>query len=227
MDQFILIHNAEYFIAIQEEPVTLLMTVDPADEIAHLHTCIPRKFYFMFGQDTFNADRNELSSDEDGENEDEESEELFRVALRRGHQRPSSSRALPHNSSTLMHPPTSPNTHSPTPLTDDPPTSLVLHTNPLQWGESLVELSVLPCCIWTKNFIPSPGRYDSLFTGHQPILDKVYELASSNSPYPATEMIVQARTVETLADELRASLERAAKKGDFTEVLSQQRSFQV
>ena len=149
------------------------------------------------------------------------------MALRRGHQRPSSLRALPHNSSILVHPPTSPNAHSPTPLTDDPPTSPVLHTNPLQRGESLVELSVLPRCIWTKNFIPSPGRYDGLFTGHQPILDKVYELASSNSPYPATEMIVQARTVETLADELRASLERAAKKGDFTEVLSQQRSFQV
>ena len=192
MDQFILIHNAEYFIVIQEEPVTLLTTVDPADEIARLHTCIPCKFYFMFRQDVFNADWNEPSSDEDGENEDEESEELFRVALRRGHQWPSSSHVLLHNSSTLVHPPTSPNTHSPTPLTDDPPTSPVLHTNPLQQGESLVELSVLPHCIWTKNFIPSTGRYDSLFTGHQPILDKVYELASSNSPYPATGMIVQA-----------------------------------
>ena len=48
-----------------------------ADEIARLHTCIPRKFYFMFGQDTFNADQNKLSSDEDGENEDKKSEELF------------------------------------------------------------------------------------------------------------------------------------------------------
>ena len=35
-------------------------------------------------------------------------------------------------------------------------------------------------------------------------LDKVYELASSNTPYPAT--IVQVQTVEALADELQASL---------------------
>ena len=64
-----------------------------------------------------------------------------------------------------------------------------------------------------------------VFAGHQSILDKVYQLASSSSPY--SEMIVRARTVDALAVELRTLLERAALKGDFTDVLSQHRTFQV
>ena len=115
--------------------------------------------------------------------------------------------------------------YSPTLPMEDPLTSPVIHSNPLQWGESLIELSFLPCCIWTNNFIPSTGHYSGFFAGHQSILDKVYQLASSSSPY--SEMIVRARTVDALAVELRTLLERAALKGDFTDVLSQHRTFQV
>ena len=201
-----------------------MTTVDPADEVARLHTCIPRKFYFMFGQDAFNTDRNEPSSDEgeEGDDEDEDEDELFRGASRRQPQRLSSSPVRPHNSSIAVHPPSA---HSPTPPMEDPPTSPVVHSNPLQRGESLVELSFLPRCIWTNDFIPSPGRYSGVFAGHQSILDKVYQLASSSSPY--SEMIVRARTVDALAVELRTLLERAALKGDFTDVLSRHRTFQV
>ena len=78
-----------------------------------------------------------------------------------------------------------------------------------------------------KQLYPIPWTLWWPFTGHQPILDKVYELASSNSLYPTTEIVIQAWTVEALADKLQASLEQAAKKDDFIEVLSQQRLFQV
>ena len=57
----------------------MLMIVNPADEITCLHTCIPYKFHFMFGQDTFNADQNKPSSDED--EEDQDKDELFHGAL--------------------------------------------------------------------------------------------------------------------------------------------------
>ena len=199
-----------------------MTTVDPADEVACLHTCIPRKFYFMFGQDAFNTDRNEPSSDEDEEGEDKDEDELFHGASCRQPQRFSSSPVHPHNLSIAVHPPSA---HSPTPLMEDPPTLPVVHSNPLQWGESLVELSFLPCCIWTNDFIPSPGCYSGVFTRHQLILDKVYQLASSSSPY--SEMIIRAQTVDALAVKLWTLLEHAALKGDFTDVLSQHRTFQV
>ena len=57
-----------------------MTTVDPADEIAHLHTCIPCMFYFMFSQDAFNTDRNKPSSDENEEGEDEDEDKLFHGA---------------------------------------------------------------------------------------------------------------------------------------------------
>ena len=44
--------------------------MDPDDGIAHLHTCISCKFYCIFAEDTYSTIVNELSSDEDGEDEE-------------------------------------------------------------------------------------------------------------------------------------------------------------
>ena len=74
-------------------------------------------------------------------------------------------------------PPTSLIACSPSPL-NGPPTSPVLHTNPLQQGKSLITFSVLPHTIWTWAVTLIPGCYDGLFVGQQAILDKVYKLAS-------------------------------------------------
>lgn len=206
----LLIHSTDPYIAIREHPVTLMTTIDPADDIARLHTCLSRKFYFMFGHDAYNGHPNEPSSDED----DEEEEDLFRDQR---YQRPSSSHPLPHSSSTLVHPPSSP--------IASPPTSPVIHTNPLQRGDSLVVLSILPRTIWTQDFIHTPGCYDGVFAGRQVILDKVYQLACSD---PETfGLDIKGTSVDAIAVELRASLELAANKGDFTEVLSPNRSFRV
>ena len=165
---FFLIWNTNYFIVIQEQPVTLMTTVNPADEVTGLHTCIPCKFYFTFGQDAFNTDRNEPSSDEDeeGEDKDKDKDELFCGASRLQPQWLSSSPVCPHNSSIAVHPPS---THSPTPPREDPPTSSVIHSNPLQRGESLVELSFLPHCIWTNDFIPSDRKSTRLNSSHKTV----------------------------------------------------------
>ena len=108
-----------------------MTTVDPADKVAHLHTCIPHKFYFMFSQDAFNTDRNKPSSDEDeeGEGEDKDKDKLFCGASCQQPKWLSSSPVHPHNSSIAVHPPS---THSPTPPMEDPHTSPVIHSNPLQ-----------------------------------------------------------------------------------------------
>lgn len=214
---------ADYLIVIRDYPVTLLTAVDPTDDVARLHTCLSLKFYFMFTQDAYNSDPNEPSSDED--NDDEEEEELFHEASRRRPRRLNSARVIPHNSSTLVQPPTSPIARPSTPPLGDPPTSPVIHSNPLQRGDSLVKLSVLPRTIWKDTFIPSPGLYNGIFTGQQAILDKVYEVATSGSPY--FDLDVRGTTVEALASELRTLLERAVNKGDFTEVLSPYRTFHV
>ena len=55
-----------------EYPMMLLTTVDPADNIVWSHTCISCKFYFMFGQDTYNDNPNEPFSGEDKDNDDDD-----------------------------------------------------------------------------------------------------------------------------------------------------------
>ena len=82
-----------------------------------------------------------------------------------------------HYSVVHISPPTSLIAWSPSPL-NGPPTSPVLHTNPLQQGKSLVTFSVLPHTIWTWAVTLIPGCYDGLFVGQQAILDRVYKLAS-------------------------------------------------
>ena len=55
------------------------------------------------------------------------------------------------------------------------------------------------------------------------ILDKVYELASRGSQY--FELDVQGTSVDAMAEHLWALLEHTTGKGDFTEVLSTDRTF--
>ena len=213
LGHFLLIHITDPFLAIWEHPVTLMTTIDPVDDIAHLHTCLSHKFYFMFGHDAYNGHLNEPSSDKDNEEE----EDLFHDQWS---QWPSSSRSLPHSLSTLVHPPT-----SPIALAHSLPTSPVIHTNPLQREDSLVALSMLPWTIWTQDFIHTPRCYDGVFVGWQAILDKVYQLACSDPEH--FELDIKGTSVDAIAVELRASLELAANKGDFTEVLSPNRKFRM
>lgn len=219
LDHLVPIRSIDYFIVIREHPVTMLTIMDPADEIARLHTCLSRKFYFMFRQDAFHADPNEPSSDED--EEDEIEDELL---VRRQSQQLVSSRALHHDLSTRVHSPTPSIGNSPSSPGDDPPTSPVIHSNPLQRGDSLVTLSVLPRTIWTQNFTPSAGRYRGEFVEQQSILDKIYHLASIGSGY--SELSIRGPTTRALAASLRTLIECAARKGDFTDVLSRNRLFQ-
>ena len=174
-DHFLLTCCTDYFTVVQEYPVMLLTTVDPADNIMQFHTCLSHKFYFMFSWDAYNADPNEPSSDEDDENE-VDNEDIFHEASNQWSEWHRSSCSLPYS---VVHPspPTSLIACSPSPL-NGPPTSPVLHTNPLQQGKSLVTFSVLPHTIWTWAVTLIPGCYDGLFVGQQAILDKVYKLAS-------------------------------------------------
>ena len=162
-----------------------MTTIDPVDDIAHLHTCLSHKFYFIFRHDTYNGYPNKPSSDED----EEEEEDLFHDQWS---QWPSSSRSLPHSLSTLIHPPT-----SLIALTPSLPTSPVIHTNPLQWGDSLVALSILPQTIWTQDFIHTPGHCNGVFVGQQVILDKVYQLACSNPEH--FELDIKGTLVDAIA----------------------------
>ena len=57
------------------------------------------------------------------------------------------------------------------------------------------------------------------------ILDKVYQLACSDPEH--FELDIKGTSVDAIAVELRASLELAANKGDFTEVLSPNRNFHM
>ena len=103
------------------------------------------------------------------------------------------------------------------------PTSPVIHTNPLQRGGSLATMSMLPSSIWTQDFSLSSRRYNSLFDVSKPIVEHVYELATSGSGIH--ELDIQGTTANAIAIKLQVLLENAANKGDFTEVLFPQRTF--
>ena len=134
----LLICHTDCFTAIREYPITLLTTVDPADNIARSHTCLSRKFYFMFGGDTYNHDPNEPSSGEDDENDDDGDGDFSpEVSNRRSEQR-SSPRPLPRSSSTLVQFPTPPIAPTPSPSMNSPPTSPVIHSNRLGCNNSFM-----------------------------------------------------------------------------------------
>ena len=186
----------------QEFPITILTTMDPDDEVVHLHTCISHKFYCIFTEDAYSTIVDEPSSNEDGEDE-----EICDNCTHRTQGSTDMSHALIHNLSTAVTPPISP----------------VIHTNPLQQGRSLATMSMLPSSIWTQDFSPSSGCYNSLFDVSKPIVEHVYELATSSSGIH--ELDIRGTTAYAMAVKLQVLLENAANKGDFTEVLSPQRTF--
>ena len=164
-----------------------------------LHTCLSHKLFFMFAQDAYNADLNEPSSNEDEEVE-VDNEDIFHGASNQQFKWHRSLCPFPHS---VVHPPTSLITHSPSSL-NGPPTSPIWHTNPLHPGKSLVILSVLPHSIWTWGITLTPRHYDGLFIGQQVILDKVYKLASRGSWYFMLD--VWGTSVDAMAEHLQALL---------------------
>ena len=79
-------------------------------------------------------------------------------------------------------------------------------------------MSMLLSSIWTQEFNPSSGHYDSIFDASEPIVEQVYELATSGSEI--CELDIQGATANAMAIKLWVLLEHAANKGNFTEVLS-------
>ena len=141
--------------------------MDSDDEVARLHTRISAKFYCIFAEDGYST-ITEPSSDEDEQDEQEGPRDN---RTRRIQQSTNPSHPLVHNSSMVVHPSTPPT----------PPTSPVTHSNPLQRGQSLATMSMLLSTIWAQEFIPTSGRYDSIFVASNPIIEQVYKLATSGS----------------------------------------------
>ena len=190
------------FIAIQEFPVTLMTTMDPDNNIAHLHTCLSHKIYCIFTEDTHSTIINELSSDKDEENEvklDNHNHWSQHIVT--------SPHALLHDSSMIV----------------NPPTSLVIHSNPLQRGTSLATMMMLPSTICEQECSPSTRCHNGMFVGGGSIVEEVYKLATSGSSM--FELDLQRPMVPAIAVKFWGLLEHAAHKTDFTEVLSPHRSF--
>ena len=172
--------------------------MDPNDDTAHLHTCLSHKFYCIFSEDAHSTTIDEPSSNEVEENKDELDNHWSQCII------PS---ALIHNSSTIV----------------NPPTSLVIHSNTLQWGTFLVTMTMLPSTIWGQEYSPSPRHHNGMFVEGGPIIEEVYKLATSGSS--RFELDLWGPMAGAIAVEFWGLLECAAHKSNFTEVLSPCRGF--
>ena len=159
------------FSVIWEYPITLMMTMNPdsKDKLTHWHMCISCKCYFIFAKDAHSTIVNKPSSNKDEDKDEEDKEEVFHGNHSHGTQQFT-------NPSHVL-------THS-LPMVVAPHTSPVVHANLLQWGPSLVTMSILLSTIWAQEFSPSSGCYNSVFDSSEPIIEWVYELATSGSDIP-------------------------------------------
>lgn len=112
--------------------------------------------------------------------------------------------------------------HPPTPPLDGnayPPTPTIM---PLQRGYSLSSLYSLPESIWRVPWVQSHGRYMGLFS-LRTLTDRVYEAATSGAP--SEPLSLHGPNLKALVLDFKDLLRNAANDGDFTNILSPDRSF--
>jgi hypothetical protein len=92
----------------------------------------------------------------------------------------------------------------------------------LQRLPSVSSASYLPSQIWNVPWVPTVGRYVGLFSPEL-LAESVYDVATHGSSLPKLE--IRGKDVADLVISFKELLRQAAAQGDFTEVLSPDRSF--
>lgn len=92
----------------------------------------------------------------------------------------------------------------------------------LQRLPSVSSLSCLSPQIWDVPWVPKIGRYHGLVSAEL-LAETVYDIAVDNVPIPKLE--IRGKDVDALVILFKELLAQAAAQGDFTEILSPDRSF--
>jgi len=103
--------------------------------------------------------------------------------------------------------------------------SLTSTTSPLQLGDSLSTIPLLPSQIWQEEWVPPVGRYIGLFGMLETFSDSVYDIATDAVNYEALEL--RGHDVVDLANKLKDMIKVAIKSRDFTALLVPEREFFV
>jgi hypothetical protein len=190
-------------------PLIGTTTFNPNDP-SHPHTCLSRKIYALFVLDGEFGRTDEIaSSDDDGEN---------RVA---GPSRRSLRLQTASSGSTSR--------RSPQPTIPEPSTSSTSAaaavtpsqiTATLQRNSSIASIDAPPS-IWTSDWVPTEGRHVGLFSV-ETLLEDVCNAATSGVQWDDLE--IRDTDVAGIAAKLKMLLYNAAEIGDYTNILSPERS---
>jgi hypothetical protein len=190
-----------YVAVVRLYPVTVTASLSQHDANPRIHTCLSRKVYAKFGFDSPNGFREtqNLSSDEEDDSD---------VPSSANHQR-----------SWRLRPDPTAGTSSTSNVSRQPATATSAVP---QRSSSISTIASVPSAIWKERWVPRTGPYSGRVSLEN-ISDDVYEAATSG--LLAEELDVRAPDMAGLVAAFRNILADAAMSGDFTQVLSTERSF--
>jgi hypothetical protein len=192
-------------------PLTGTMSFN-SDSPSRPHTCFSRKIYALFVLDgEFGSPDEQVSSDDDSQDQLVGSSRACRSLCLR----------------TLSSRVNSRHARQPT-----PPMSSISSTSPaaisspqisatLQRNSSITSIDAPPS-IWTSDWVPTEGRHVGLFYA-ETLLENVCGAATSG--VQPDDLEIRDTDVGGIAAQLKAMLNDAAEKEDFTDILSPDRSF--
>ena len=196
------------------------------DLIPRAHTCISRKIYNKFrldsstgfGEDSETEQAGSSSDDENGSINPPRRSSRLNSSLPTGASPNSPQQPTPLASVASTVPQQL--AHSAAAITID--TATTTTSSALQRSHSLSTFSFIPSAIWKDLWIPQPGPYPGFFSIAS-IADDVYAAATSGSF--VEDLDVRAPSMSDLVKTFKTMLADAAKDGDFTHILSPERTF--
>jgi hypothetical protein len=190
-------------IVVRQYPLTAITSFDEGEPAAP-HTCIAKKVYGPFSQSEGSDDDSQSSSDEEASS----------------HQQPASVNHRRRSPRLMQNHPVSGSSSG---IVAVAPSTATTSTS-LQQSNSSTVMSTYPAAIWQVPWIPPNGAYvGRVAPDNFPRV--VYEIATDGS---SPDMLdISGYDVEDLAAKLKLKIGDAVDRGDFTDLLSSERSFYV
>jgi hypothetical protein len=178
------------------------------------HSCLSRKIYTLFVRDgEFGSNTEDISSDE---------EELQQAAIstQQSVSSPNAPSSPASNRQLIMLP--GRNISPPSAATSAIAVSTSSRTAAALQRNSSLSLDDIPPAIWTTEWVPIEGRHTGLYS-IETLLETV--CGAANSGIIWVDLEVRGPDVRSLAAQFKAMLGDAVDSGDFSSVLSPERSF--